>query len=65
MRYYTLAVKVGNAYFPEFGDYDKDVVIQERQDLIESGERASLRIVASNDDQSSINQAISNLNGSL
>lgn len=62
MKYFTLAVKTGNAYFPDFGDYDHEVVQDERADRIESGDRDRMRIVSSQDDQASIDEAIAKLN---
>lgn len=64
MTYYTLASREGNAWFPQFGDYERDVVYQERQDQIESGEYRArdLRVVKSGDGQEEIAAAVSSLN---
>lgn len=59
-HYFTLAQRTGNAFFPQFGDYDRDTVEQERRDMIASGEGKArdFRIVRSGDSQADIDAAV-------
>lgn len=66
--YFTLAERQPDgAWAPQFGDYDKDVVAQERADMLYSGagriRAKDLRIVRSGAWQADINAAIAKLNG--
>lgn len=63
--YFSLAVREGDAFFPDFGDYDREVVEQERRDRIESGEGKprDFRVIRSGDRQAQINAAFRALNG--
>lgn len=66
--YYTLAERQPDGtWAPQFGDYDKDVVVQERRDMLYSGagrlRGKDLRIVRSGAWQADINAAIAKLNG--
>ena len=65
--YFTLAERQPDgAWTPQFGDYDKDVVAQERADRLYSGagriRAKDLRIVRSADSWASIDAAIAKLN---
>ncbi len=60
MKYYTLCVKRDGRWEPDFGDYDKDCVRDESSLLVDRGE--GVKVVSSEDDQESINQAIDKLN---
>jgi hypothetical protein len=63
--YYTLVVRRLDAWFewwtPEFGDYDKSVVEDEREALMDNP-FVKTRIVRTTDDQASIDAAIAALN---
>lgn len=61
-RYYTLAEKTGGKWAPQFGDYDRAVVNQEKQDWLDSDENAVLKIIVTSDSQYDIEQAIIDLN---
>lgn len=59
--YYTLAIKEDGAWSPQFGDYDKQAVIQER---IDSYAGFAYRIVTTDDaKQATINAQIGLMNG--
>ncbi len=64
-QYHTLAERTGNAWFPQFGDFDRDTVEEERRSMIETGEAKArdLRVVVSGPDQSDVNAAVARLNG--
>lgn len=66
--YYTLAERQPDGtWAPAFGDYDKDVVAQERADMLHGSagriRAKDLRIVRSGDSQAAIDAAIAKLNG--
>jgi hypothetical protein len=67
--YYTLAVQweKGDRYSPEFGDYDLEVVNDEREDIAYSYDLKSkqIKVIKTDGSQSSIDQAIAKLNSSL
>ena len=64
MKYYTLLEKHAGAWAVAFGDYDREVVADERADLIDGGQRAKdLKVITTNEDAASINAAIARLNG--
>lgn len=66
--YFTLAERTPDGpWGPQFGDYDKEVVEDERRDMLYSGagrlRGKDLRIVRSGDTQAEIDAAIAKLNG--
>lgn len=62
-RYWTLVERIANTWGEQFGDYDKDVVTSERDDMVEGGApRHSLKIIATTDHQDAIDAAIAKLN---
>lgn len=67
--YYTLAVQweKGDRYTPEFGDYDLECVQDEREDMMYSYDLKpkQVKVIKTDDSQSSIEQAIHNLNNAL
>lgn len=67
--YYSLAVQweKGDRFTPEFGDYDFEVVNDEREDMIYSYnlKGKQVRIIKTQDSQSAIEQAIAKLNSTL
>lgn len=67
--YYSLAVQweKGDRFTPEFGDYDFEVVSDEREDMIYSYnlKAKQVRIIKTQDSQLAIEQAISKLNSTL
>ena len=61
-KYYTLARKELGVWGSEFGDYSKQVVLQERQDCIHSRIKArDLKIVCTGDTQPEIVAGIAEL----
>lgn len=67
MAYFTLAIKSAdhhNVWAPQFGDYDREVVVQERKDTYSEFKNAEVKIIkTATSSQRLINEAISNLNG--
>lgn len=67
--YYTLAVQweKGDRYTPEFGDYDLECVQDEREDMLYSYDLKGrqIKVIKTDDSQSSIDSAISKLNATL
>lgn len=64
-KYYTLVQLEAGKWSPQFGDYSKAVVTQERRDMHESfpcPKLKDLRVISSSDDQASINAAVAALN---
>ncbi len=61
-RYYTLAVRfeASDEWSVQFGDYDRECVVQEKEDAYEDAYAA--KVISSNDDQAAINAAIAKLN---
>jgi len=65
-KYYTLLSKQGNdPWVIEFGDYSRSVVAQEKEDMKDSwdGHLYKFKIICTNDDQASINEAVAKLSG--
>lgn len=62
MTYYTLAVQFdkGDSFSVQFGDYDKEVVVQEVEDSYADAHK--VRIVRSGDTTAEINAAVAKLN---
>jgi len=67
--YYTLAIQweKGDRYSPEFGDYDLECVNDERDDILYSYDLkgSQIKVIKTDCDQSSIDQAIAKLNAKL
>jgi hypothetical protein len=63
--YYTLAARAHGVWFPQFGDYDREIVEAELQDYRDHGRRArDLKIVRSQDARKvSVEMALAKLNG--
>ncbi|RPJ08135.1 MAG: hypothetical protein EHM36_05860 [Deltaproteobacteria bacterium] len=67
-RYYTLVQKVDGKWTPQFGDYSREAVYEERQNLLDGwyyGERGmakKLKVIATGDEQEMINIAIQAMN---
>lgn len=59
MTYYTLAVKEGGIWFPEFGDYCRSTVVQEGRDSYAYQPR---KILKTDGQASSIEAAVAALN---
>ena len=61
-RYFILAVcfEASDTFSVQFGDYDREVVAQERADAYEDA--YATRIVCTKDDQASMDRAIAKLN---
>lgn len=65
MKYHTLLVsRHRGPWEPEFGDYDKDVVMDEFMDMAgqEDSPALRLRTITSADDQESIDAAVKEFN---
>ena len=62
MTYYSIAVQFekGDKFSVQFGDYDREVVVQEVEDSYSDAHK--VRIVRSGDTTQEINSAISKLN---
>ena len=62
MTYYTLAVQFdkGDSFSVQFGDYDREVVVQEIEDSYADAHK--VRIVRSGDTTAEINAAVAKLN---
>lgn len=63
--YYTLAVREGGVFAPQFGDYDRETVAQELEDLLDGYDaprRKDCRILKTTDRQSDIESAVAALN---
>lgn len=58
-KYYSLVVKENGVFALQFGDYNKQVVIDERED---SYEGCKTKIICTKPDQASIDAAIKELN---
>ena len=66
--YYTLVVREGGTWYPQFGDYDPAIVHAERDDLLQRHDaprRADTEIVRSADTQEAVDAAIAKLNGGV
>lgn len=66
-RYFTLCTRDGREepWAPQFGDYDFKVVAEERDEYVRHGSPSwCLAIVASGDDQASIDARVAALNES-
>jgi hypothetical protein len=67
--YYTLAIQweKGDRFSPEFGDYDFECVIDEREDIVYSYDLrpSQVKVIKTDGTQSAIDQAISKLNSAL
>lgn len=63
-KYFTLAQRIEGVWYPQFGDYDRAVVDQERQDWRDAGTAlaSDLRVISSGARQADINAAIAKLN---
>ena len=64
-RYFTLCILDGDKWYPDFGDYELEVVAQELDDRLDSDDslkRSDTRIVTSTDEQGSIEAAVAALN---
>ena len=68
MTYYSLFVYDvdHNKWYQEFGDYDKQTVLEEMEDLNYGYQgilKKNMKIVKTSDDQKSINQMLDKANG--
>lgn len=63
-QYWTLVEWQGKKWAPQFGDYDREVVVQERRDWIDAGAARPkhLLIIRSLDDKASVDAAVERLN---
>ena len=65
-KYYTLCTREDGVWAPQFGDYSREVVEQERDDYRDSSHQTykarDLRIITSGDKQADINAAVAKLN---
>ncbi len=60
--YYTMVVKYGDTWGPEFGDYDRQVVLDQIIDEYPDATPNEARMIVSKDDQRSIDATIAFLN---
>lgn len=63
-KYYTLLQKISGNWEEVFGDYDKDCVKYERQELVEYGiaKKEVFKIIKTSDHQDAIEAKIAELN---
>lgn len=61
-RYHTLAIREDGRWAPQFGDYDKDAVLQEREDSYGETKRRDWRVITTGDKKADIDAAIAALN---
>ena len=62
-RYYTLAVREGGRWAPQFGDYDRETVDSEREEYRHKSHKArDMRVITTGDTQAAINDGIAKLN---
>jgi hypothetical protein len=65
-KYYTLAIREDGVWTPQFGDYNRSVVEEERSYVVghPSGEvkKKDTKVICSGSSQASINAAIAKLN---
>ena len=59
MKYYTLISKINGQWFPQFGDYDRSVVKDEKED---SYSDQVCEVIVTEDNQPSIDYKIAQLN---
>lgn len=69
-RYYSLCIfwKDSERFSLEFGDYDKQTVLDEAADLIMGSmgdDIVQYKVISTKDDQASINAAVDKLNATL
>lgn len=71
-KYYTLLESINGALFtPEFGDYEKDVVEDERDDmkaraeLTDDGTHTEYKIIRTGETQTEIDNEIARINSAL
>lgn len=63
-KYYSLMVFENGFWTQQFGDYDKETVIYERDDYLDHYyRRKDLKIVVTSDEQKDIEAAVDDLNG--
>lgn len=60
--YYTLLILEAGKWSIHFGDYDKEVVEDEKADCKDSDPKAKMKIIRTGDTQAEINEAVATLN---
>jgi hypothetical protein len=63
--YWTLAIRESGVWAPQFGDYDREVVEQERLDVLDGYDpplKRDTKVIKSGDLQADIDAAIAKLN---
>jgi hypothetical protein len=63
--YYTLVIREGGHWAPEFGDYALKTVDEEMDCLSDDHKRKDMKIIATLDDQNSIDVKVAELNGAV
>ncbi len=62
-KYYMLAIKMDGKWSPEFGDYDRETVEQEKDSFNFNYDRDEMKIFMTHDDsQCSIDKCINRMN---
>ncbi|CAM0027702.1 hypothetical protein VPHD530_0013 [Vibrio phage D530] len=61
-NYYTLCINYNGVWTPEFGDYHKATVVEERTESYWEIPRGCARIITTEDTQEDINKAVAKLN---
>ncbi|UDF60321.1 hypothetical protein Kopi_049 [Pseudomonas phage Kopi] len=58
-KYYSLLTKENGKWYPQFGDYSRPVVEQEREDAYND---SNCKIICTDDNQAAIDQKVKELN---
>jgi hypothetical protein len=61
--YYSMLERIDGKWTIQFGDYDKQVVLDEMRDQRESEPKICLKMINTTADQGLINAAVAKLNG--
>ena len=65
MTYYTLAVRHGGTYDPEFGDYDQETVVAEAEEYLQQYpelDETDIAVLETSGDQKDIDAEIARIN---
>lgn len=60
-KYFTLVTRKDGVWSPQFGDYDRETVVQEIQDSYSEFRNVDRKVISTADDQAAINAAVANM----